>query len=176
MQPYATMYDYLVRARERMFDWVRPLEPAQYLHIFPHAKETIHATMVHTAGAEWAYGRRLRGEPVVPADNPFSTEKMAAFAQVEGAWRALAGDTRALLEQTADWDAPVEYRIYPQGTGSPALRIRATKAGVALQMILHEVHHRSQVMSMLRLLGTPAQNLDFSALMFERQPEPASST
>jgi uncharacterized damage-inducible protein DinB len=113
---------------------------------------------------------------VVPADNPFSTDKMAAFEQVESAWRALAGDTRALLEQTADWDAPVEYGIYTQGTGSPAVRIRTTKAGIASQMVLHEVHHRPQVMSMLRHLGVPAQNLDYSALMFDRQPEPASST
>ncbi|MDR7523578.1 MAG: DinB family protein [Armatimonadota bacterium] len=172
MQPFATMYEYLVKARERIFDWVRPLAPQQYQREFPYALKTIHATLVHTASAEWVYGHRLRGQPVALADSPFTTERMTVFAQVESAWRTLAGETRALLGQITDWDALVESRMYPQGPANPAVRVRATKAGIASQLVFHEVHHRSQVMSMLKQLGVAAQNLDYSALMFDRQAEP----
>jgi uncharacterized damage-inducible protein DinB len=33
------------------------------------------------------------------------------------------------------------------------------------------VHHRAQVMTMLRLAGVPAQDLDYSLLVWERTPE-----
>jgi len=46
--------------------------------------------------------------------------------------------------------------------------VRATAGGIATQLLLHEVHHRAQVMAMLRQLGIPAQNLDYSILKFER--------
>jgi len=77
------------------------------------------------------------------------------------------------LEQVSSWNEPVAYRIYPQGPGSPAVRITTTRAGVGAQLILHETHHRSQVMSMLKQMGVAAQNLDYSVLMFAREQEPA---
>jgi uncharacterized damage-inducible protein DinB len=169
MQPYPQLYDYLARARARLFDWVRTLTPAQYSREFPYGFKTIHATLVHTASAEWIYGRRLRGQPAAIADSPYTAEKVKTFADLEAQWRGLADESRAALAAVADWDAPVEYRMTPPN--APAVRIRTTKAGVAAQMILHEVHHRSQVMSMLRQHGIAAQNLDFSALMFDREQE-----
>lgn len=41
---------------------------------------------------------------------------------------------------------------------------------IALHMALHEVHHRSQVMAMLRRCGVRAETLDDSFLAFERTP------
>jgi uncharacterized damage-inducible protein DinB len=35
-------------------------------------------------------------------------------------------------------------------------------------MFYHEVHHRSQVTVMLRLMGRPVENLDFSRFAYER--------
>jgi uncharacterized damage-inducible protein DinB len=37
------------------------------------------------------------------------------------------------------------------------------------QLILHEVHHRAQVMNILRELGAGVGDLDFIAMMFERR-------
>jgi uncharacterized damage-inducible protein DinB len=169
MRPYPQMYDYLAKARERLFEWVRTLSPAQYAREFPYGFKTIHATLVHTASAEWIYGRRLRGEPASVGESPYTAEKVKAFAELEAAWRGLTAQSHAALAAVTDWDAPVEYRMAPPN--APVVRIRTTRAGVASQMILHEVHHRSQVMSMLRQHGIAAQNLDFSALMFDRQQE-----
>lgn len=170
MQPHV-MYDYLAKARGRLFDWIRPLSKEQYDREFPYALKTIHATLVHTAAAEWVYGKRVHGQPVVIGEAPFNSEKMKSFGEVEAGWRSLAAETRRWLEAIRDWDSPLDYRIAPPN--APAVRIRTTKGGIATQLLFHEVHHRSQVMSMLKQLGVTAQNLDYGQLMFDRQEEPA---
>lgn len=167
------MYEYLARARARLFDWIRPLAPEEYSREFPYGLKTIPATLLHAAGAEWVYGHRLRGQPVTIADSPFTAERLPSFAALEAAWADLAITTRAVLNQITAWDEPVEYRMLPQAPGAPAIRVRTTAGGLAAQLLVHEVHHRSQVISMLRQLGVPAQNLDYSFLMFDRQQEPA---
>ncbi len=172
MQPHA-FYEYLMQARKRLFDWIRPLTKDQYEREFPFGSKTIHAALLHIAGAEWAYSNRLQGQQVTPADSPYTPEKVRSFAELEASWSAMAERTSATLAQVSNWDEPVQYRIYPQGPGTPAVRITTTRAGVAAQLVVHEVHHRSQVMSMLRQLGVAAQNLDYSALMFAREQEPA---
>jgi uncharacterized damage-inducible protein DinB len=125
------------------------------------------------ARAEWAYGRRLRSLPVTIGETPFTPEKMPSFAEAEAGWRKMEPETRALLAGITNGDAPVEYRFAPPN--APAVRIRATLGGLVSQLLLHEVHHRSQAMSMLKQLGVPAQNLDYGQLMFSRQEEPAGS-
>jgi hypothetical protein len=42
-----------------------------------------------------------------------------------------------------------------------------TPETLAFQLFYHEVHHRAQVMAMLRLLGVAAQDLDFNKYAFE---------
>lgn len=170
MQPHV-MYDYLTKARGRLFDWIRPLSKDQYDREFPYALKTIHATLVHTAAAEWIYGKRVHGQPVAIGEAPFTGEKMKSFGEVEAGWGRLVLETRKWLEETGDWDTQLEYRIAPPN--APAVRIRTTKGGIASQLLFHEVHHRSQVMSMLKQLGVAAQNLDYGQLMFDRQEEPA---
>ncbi|MDR7417722.1 MAG: DinB family protein [Armatimonadota bacterium] len=171
MSPYVPMFDYVVKARTRVLDWIRPLSLEQYAREFPYGLKTIHATLTHTASAEWAYGHRLRGRQPTTGDNPLTGDKIKTFAELEAAWTALSSETRRALAETADWDTVVEYRFAPPN--APAVRIRAPKSGIASQLVFHEVHHRAQVMSMLRQLGVAAQNLDYSALMFERRQETA---
>ena len=48
------------------------------------------------------------------------------------------------------------------------MRVGATAGGIAGQLLFHEVHHRAQVMAMLRQAGVAAENLDYSVLMWER--------
>jgi uncharacterized damage-inducible protein DinB len=170
MQPHQT-YEYLVKARERLFDWIRPLSPEQYAREFPYGLKTIHATLTHTASAEWAYGRRIRGAVAAPPESPFAADKVKTFADLESKWKALAGETRSVLAGITSWSDPVEYRMALPN--QPPMRIRTTRDGIAAQLLFHEVHHRAQVMSMLRQLGVAAQNLDYSALIFDRQPESA---
>src|SRR3989304_1766799 len=59
-------YDYLMLARAKLFDWIRPLSQERYTQEFPFGLHTLRATMVEIAGGEWIYARRLRGESIPP--------------------------------------------------------------------------------------------------------------
>ncbi|MDQ7843592.1 MAG: DinB family protein [Armatimonadota bacterium] len=165
-------YEYLVVARRKLLEWVRPLTLEQYTKEFPFGRRTVRDTLVEIPLAEWSYGTRLAGEPM-PASregHPFTRFYSTAFAPLEAAWEELADRTRRILREERDWGRRIEYRTV--GT-TPPMQIRTTAAGVAIQMMTHEVHHRAQVMAMLRQLGANAQNLDYSILMFERRELPA---
>lgn len=157
-------YEYLAAARARLLDWVAQLSPEQYAQPFPAGHGSVRATLVHVAAAEWGYVRRLRGEPVPPLEErPFFRYNAEPFPPLRAAWDEQAEQTRRALRDVSDWSRPVEY---VSTFGGRKRRYRTTAAGVATQLLVHEVHHRAQVMHMLRQLGVPAQNLDYSALRF----------
>jgi uncharacterized damage-inducible protein DinB len=168
----SAVYEYLVKARAKLLDWVRPLTMEQYTKEFPFGRKTIRDTLVEIPHAEWLYGMRLIGEPTPPREEqPFVTYYQTAVAPLETAWRELEDRTRRILREQQDWTRPVEYIVRPPNR--PAARIHTTAGGVATQMICHEVHHRAQVMAMLRQFGIAAENLDYSALMVTRTEVPA---
>jgi uncharacterized damage-inducible protein DinB len=47
--------------------------------------------------------------------------------------------------------------------------VTATPADQFIQLVIHEVHHRAQVLNMLRELGIAVGDLDFNFLMFKRE-------
>jgi hypothetical protein len=53
-----------------------------------------------------------------------------------------------------------------RGAGT-LIRVRFTPETLAFQLFYHEVHHRAQVMAMLRQLGVAAEGLDFNRYAFE---------
>jgi uncharacterized damage-inducible protein DinB len=166
------VYEYLAKARAKLLDWIRPLTMEQYTKEFTFGKKTIRDTLVEIPLAEWLYGMRLVGEPAPPRDEqPFVKYYRTEFGPLEDAWRELADRTRRLLSNERDWSRPVEYVFRP--LNRPAIQIRTTAGGIATQMICHEVHHRAQVMAMLRQFGIAAENLDYSALMVQRTELPA---
>lgn len=166
------LHEYLLKARAKLLDWVRPLTPAQYTQEFPFGLKTLRSTMVEIASGEWVYTRRLRGERIPPvAERPLSRFRETDFAPLERAWQEEVEATRRTLGEIADWSRPVEYTV--AAPGQPTVRISTTAAGIATQMFFHEVHHRAQAMAMLRQLGVAAQNLDYSILAFQRSEVPA---
>lgn len=168
----AEIYEYLVKARQKLLDWVRPLTLEQYTQEFPFGKKTIRDTLVEIPLAEWNYGTRLIGESIPPRDqHPIVRYYQTAFAPLEDAWDELAERTRGILRDERDWARVIEYVARP--ANRPPIRIRATAGGLATQLIVHEVHHRAQVMAMLRQLSIAAQDLDYSILMFQREELPA---
>jgi uncharacterized damage-inducible protein DinB len=100
-------------------------------------------------------------------DHPFWQYYKTDFAPLEAAWRELVEDTRRTLRRITDWSKPVEY------LPNPKVRVRTITGGIAGQLLFHEIHHRAQAMAMLRMLGVPAENLDYSILMVERTQLPA---
>ncbi|HLW47973.1 MAG TPA: DinB family protein [bacterium] len=171
---YAHVYDVLTQARRRLFDWVRPLSQEQYTKQFPFGMGTLRKTLIEIAAVELMYTKRLRGDalppqPGLPPDFPIGETKQPAFAELERVWTAQAPQTRAILAGISDWAQTVTRRIEQGDTVTVST---ASKADIATQMLMHEVHHRAQAMAMLRQLGVAAENLDYISFVVRRQEYP----
>jgi uncharacterized damage-inducible protein DinB len=164
---FAHFFDYLVKARGKLLAWVREQPPAVYIQTFPIGKGSIRETLVHTAAAEWGYVQRLMGKDYGPTDNPFTVQRLPEFEVFVAAWDRQRPVTRQALAALRDPARAIEAvsRAF-----TPPMRIRTTAGGIAGQLLFHEVHHRAQVMAMLRQVGVRAENLDYSVLEFERTP------
>jgi uncharacterized damage-inducible protein DinB len=164
---FAYFFDYLTTARDKLLAWVREQPAEVYTRTFPIGLGSIRATLLHTAGAEFGYVRRLQGKDYGPEDNPFSVERLPDLAPFLDAWERQRPVTRETLANLGDPSRPVEYvaKFF-----KPPMRIRTIAGGIAGQLLFHEIHHRAQVMAMLRQAGVRAENLDYSVLMVERTP------
>lgn len=173
---FVRVYDILTQARQKLFDWIRPLNQEEYTRQFPFGKNTLRATMIEVAMVEWLYARRLQQPKtaLLPRDQwPISEQRQPTFRDLESVWTEQAQRTRGVLAGITDWDTVIEYRRAPQA--GKVILVRATKSDVATQMCLHEVHHRAQVMAMLRQIGVAAQDLDYGAFAFQEQEESRSN-
>jgi uncharacterized damage-inducible protein DinB len=160
----ADLYGYLVKARARVLEHVRALTHAQYVRTFALGRGSIRATLVHIADTEWWYTSMLEGVPSPEERSPFRAFARMGVTPLEASWAALAERTRRALARETDWGRRVEDRWT---TKRWKRGVNTTAGGVAAQLLFHEVHHRAQVMVMLRRLGVPLQGLDYSLLTWE---------
>ena len=166
------VYDVLTQARQKLFGWIRPLSQAQYTQIFTFGLGTLRATAIEMARVEWLYGLRLQrpSAPLPPRDQwPIGEERQPAFRELEAVWTEQAPRTRAILAAISDWNTMVEYRRVQPGPPEKVTLVSAIKGDLAMQMLMHEVHHRAQAMAMLRQLGVAAQNLDYGVFAFKER-------
>lgn len=168
MNPLRT-YDYLVLARDRLFDAVRPLSAEQYRRNFPIGPGSLAAVLTHTFISEWYYIERLEERDVPPyGEWEIQDESPPAFAVLEAKWREQAQRTRAAIERERDWDRAIEYRAV--SPDEPPTIVSARAQDIFVQLALHEVHHRAQALNILRQLGSPLkEDIDFNALMYQRR-------
>jgi uncharacterized damage-inducible protein DinB len=171
------IYDYLTKSREKVFDAVRALTPAQYARESAIGLNSIGRTLTHMMIVEWSYIERMQQHTLPPYEQwPIQDEKPPAFAVIEKTWREQAPNTRAVLEKFwngGNWDKEFEYisQARPANDGKLVrTQINVSPADLFTQLTLHEMHHRAQVMAMLRECGSPPlQDIDFGYLMFKRK-------
>jgi uncharacterized damage-inducible protein DinB len=165
------IYDYLTLARRRIFDKVRPLSAEQYAREFPIGLGTLGRILTHIMISEWYYVQRIQRRDVPPYEEwPIQQEHPPAFEVLEAAWTEQADHTRAAIHAVRDWIADLEYQVTADD-GRPEI-VTASAADIFTQLALHEVHHRAQVMNMLRHLGVPADDLDFNSFFERRAASP----
>jgi uncharacterized damage-inducible protein DinB len=164
---FVHFYDYLVTARNRLLEWVRTQPAEVYARRFPIGPGSIQATLVHIAATEWSYTQRLTARDYVPADNPFTVDRYPDLQSFTTAWEHQGPITRGALDRIDD---PTQRIEYVSRSFTPPMRTRTTAGGIAGQLLFHEIHHRAQVMAMLRQVGVAAENLDYSRLVWERTP------
>ena len=165
---FAHFFDYLVLARGRLLDWVAAQPNDLYTRAYPFGLGSIRATLIHVADIEWGYVQRLMGRDYTREESPFTAARHATLPPLTEAWRAQQPVTRRALAGLGDPSRPIEY---VSRNFTPPRRTRTTAGGIAGQLLFHDVHHRAQVMTMLRLAGVPMQDLDYSRLVWERTPE-----
>lgn len=171
MDPART-YDYLIRSRQCYMDAVRRLSLDEYLRHFAFGLGSIGSTVTHIMITEWYYVERLQGHAVPPYEQwRFHYEDPPSFALIEQAWSEQEQSVRACIVAQSDWTRLVSYLSFPDSNGRQHT-ISASASDFLNQIVLHEVHHRAQLMSMLRLAsrGNPSlQDIDYSTLMFSRE-------
>jgi uncharacterized damage-inducible protein DinB len=172
------IYRYLMLTRERVFDAVRPLTPEAYRQPTPIGLGSIASTLTHLMISEWYYIERLQGHEVEPYERwPIKYESPPECAVLERTWRE---QQQRICTQIAaecahgDWQRTIRWLSFPDDSRAGRNRryhITCTAGDLITQLALHEVHHRSQVMSILRMIPDvkqPLQDLDYNALMYER--------
>jgi uncharacterized damage-inducible protein DinB len=166
------IYDYLVRSRERVLEAVQRLTPSQYEREFTIGMKKIGVTLTHIMISEWYYMERMAGRPVLPYEEwPIQYENPPALEVIDGTWREQTKRVRASIAAERDWSRRITYVSFPLEDGK-RYHITATAGDFFTQLTLHEVHHRAQLMSMLREFAAtvpPPQDIDYNDLMFERR-------
>jgi uncharacterized damage-inducible protein DinB len=119
--------------------------------------------------SEWYYIERVLGREVPPYPQwPMQEESPPAFEIIERTWRERAKSTRAAIAAERDWGRRITWLSFPNEAGK-RFHITVTPGDLITQLALHEVHHRAQIMAMMRERGRPLEDLDYNAMMFERQ-------
>ena len=156
-------YRYLTTARRRVLDAVRGLTSEQYAQEFPFGLRSVRRTLLHMAGAEWFLIGQLRGG--AEGEYPFSAQRVADLTALESGWQAQEQRTIDHIQAERDWERRIEFTVPTPGRRT--FRVRASALQVFTQFSYHEVHHRSQVMAMLRHHGAPVETVDFLVLACE---------
>jgi uncharacterized damage-inducible protein DinB len=159
-------FDYLCLARDKLFRWVGEQPADLYTRAFPVGLGSVRDTLMHTARSQWAYSRWLDGKEYHTEENPFTAEKLPDFESLSTSWSDANPYTRQVLQ---DFDRERQIEWTPSLI-KPPIRIRITGRILAGQLLFHEVHHRAQVMTMLRQVGVQAENLDYAVLLYETTP------
>lgn len=167
MNPVKT-YEYLTKARERIFAAVRPMTDEQWRREFPIGPGSLAKVLTHIMICEQFYIWRMTEQVVPPYEQwPIQDEKPPAFSVIETEWVAQAVRTRATIAAIGDWDRTIEYRSDWEGVDSI---ITVTPTDIFTQLAMHEVHHRAQAMNMIRHLGGPVEDLDYNTLTYRHRP------
>lgn len=169
MHPLRT-YDYLERSRATLLDHVATLSPEQFERGFDIGPGSLSKIFTHILLSEWYYIERFTGRDVPPYGDawPYQDEHPLPFPELRTEWTKIARHTNSAYIDVLDWSEQLSYRI-TLDTGVTQ-DVTATKADFAAQLVLHEVHHRAQALNILRRLGTPCEDLDYNALMYDRRP------
>ncbi len=163
------LYRYLTLARERVFGWVEGLSDADYRREHDIGLRSLARTLHHMKAAEWAYVERIGGKtgPLdgIAAENDPDVSSAGAmgFDRLRSTWTAQAEATMRTLEAVSDWSSPVVRETTWEGR---AYRYSASADDFFAQLVMHEVHHRAQVLCMLRGLGVEVGDVDYNELMW----------
>lgn len=157
-----TLVDYHYWARDRLLEAIEPLTAEQWRRDLGSSFKSIHETVAHIYGAEWAWHQRWQGKSPTSL---FPAENVPDVASVRRAWSELEAKVRTFL---AGLGEPGITRVFDYRM------LNGTEASSPFwQMLQHVVnhasYHRGQVTTMLRQLGAqPGKSMDLIAFYRSR--------
>jgi uncharacterized damage-inducible protein DinB len=147
-------YEYSYWANRKLFQVMEQMAADQFTQAVAGSYGSIRNTMVHVMSAEWGWIERCGG----PARGPqLSADDYPTVGALADAWRKVEAHVRGFLDtlRDEDLDRLVEFTL-PRGIGTRVMTI-----GELLQHSTnHAVHHRGQVVLLIRLLGYTPGNVD----------------
>jgi len=159
-QDIVTLYEYNRWANGRTLDAVEKLDPAAFLKNLGNSFASIHATLVHIAGAEWAWLRRWHGDS--PSKLP--TGEFPTVASLRERFQSLDREREAFLAGVSEerLQQPFEYK----DLAGNAMRLPLVQS--MQHVVNHGTYHRGQVTTMLRQLGATPIGTDMSRFYLDR--------
>jgi len=160
-----TLVDYHCWARDRLFDAVERLTPAQFTQRIESSFPSVRDTLVHLCGADWIWVSRWEGQ--APAGMP-DASGLTDLAAIRTVSSELERRLRAVLDML-DEDGVRRTMRYRSMDG----RLFEQPFYQMLQHVVnHGSYHRGQVTMMLRQLGAaPPKSMDLAAFHREAARE-----
>ncbi|MCG3138232.1 MAG: hypothetical protein HJJLKODD_02093 [Phycisphaerae bacterium] len=137
------------------------LSAAQLDQPFEIGMGTLRQTILHLYNGEAVWLKRWQGE----TETPWPSEDLPTpINALQQQFEALAIRRRQRIETTGfgNMQATIRYR------DSRGSLFQTTPKDMVMQMIIHSIHHRAQIVNMLRRLGVGLVELDY--MMRVRQP------
>ncbi|QXD15750.1 DinB family protein [Rhodocaloribacter litoris] len=147
------LFDYSYWANERLFRVILQLTPEEFTRSVAGSYGSVRNTLVHVLSTEWGWLDRCGGPERGPR---LEVDDYPTVASLIEAWRRIEAYMRGFLDGLKDQDLArnVEYR----GAGGEK---RFMPLGELLHHAAnHAVHHRGQVVLLLRELGHAPGNMD----------------
>lgn len=159
-----TLFDYSVWARDKLLEAMEPLEESRLREVPGDGKGVygnIFDTLAHMAASEWLWVQRCLGES--PMRSPRG-EDFNSLRNLLDWWNTAHAESVQLLAQltATDLEAELTY-VGPDG------KRRTRKIWhMLLQVPNHQTEHRTQVASMLAILGLEVPQTDLVVYLSEQ--------
>lgn len=121
--------------------------------------------------SEWYYIERMQEHEVPTYDQwPIKYEHPPVFEVIETTWHQQTRRVRDVIANGLDWSRVIRYATFPDELGR-RFEITTSPSDIFTQLALHEMHHRAQIMAMLRMTAgaSPIEDVDFNDLMYQRR-------
>ncbi len=155
-----TLYEYNRWANGRTLDAAQRLDPTALAKNLGSSFASVHATLVHIAGAEWAWLRRWQGNS--PSKLP--TDDLPTVASLRERFLSLDRERDVFLAGVSEerLQQPCDYK----DLAGNELQLPLVQS--MQHVVNHGTYHRGQVTTMLRQLGATPISTDMSRFYLER--------
>ncbi len=148
-------------ARDKLLGSAGPLSNEELAQQFSMGPGTLFATLCHLYGAERHWYEVWQQRDVNEFQHSRDLESLAELAEV---WQRLSQARNVYLAEFGDSGLARELKF----TTNAGINRKESIGTIALHVYNHGIHHRAQVLNMLRHLDAPTMGLDFLFFRAER--------